>query len=55
MTYALGRALTAADRPAIDRVVWHAGRNGYRISSLVIALVRSDPFLMRRVHAGGAP
>jgi hypothetical protein len=54
LTYGLGRSLRPADRAAVERAVRHAGRNGYRFSSLVIALVRSDPFLMRRVRAGGA-
>jgi hypothetical protein len=55
LVYALGRALTPADRPAVDRIVRHAGRNGYRLSSLVIALVRSDPFQKQNDRPGGAP
>jgi hypothetical protein len=55
MTYALGRGLTPTDRTAVDRVVRHARRNGYRFSSLVIAVVRSDPFLERRTPSGGIP
>jgi len=55
MTYALGRSLRAADRSSVNRIVRHAARNGYRFSSLIIALVRSDPFLMRRVAEGGTP
>ena len=34
MTYALGRGLTPADRPEVDRIVRHTCRNGYRFSSL---------------------
>jgi mono/diheme cytochrome c family protein len=55
LVYALGRGLTPADRPAVNRIVRHAGRNGYRISSLVIALVRSDLFQKRNARPGGAP
>jgi hypothetical protein len=44
MTFALGRSVASSDRVELDRVVRHARRNGYRISSLVIALVRGDPF-----------
>jgi hypothetical protein len=55
LVYALGRPLTPADRPAVDRIVRHAGRNGHRVSSLVIALVRSDPFQKRNSRPGGAP
>jgi hypothetical protein len=51
LVYALGRGLTPADRPAVNRIVRHAGRNGYRVWSLVIALVRSEPFQKR----GGVP
>jgi hypothetical protein len=55
LVYALGRRLTPADRPAVNRIVRHAGRNGHRLSSLVIALVRSDPFQKRPLSPGGAP
>jgi hypothetical protein len=47
MTYGLGRSLTLADRPAIERIVRHAARNDYRFSSLIIAIVRSEQFLNR--------
>jgi hypothetical protein len=50
-TYGLGRSLGPADRSAVERVIRHAARNDYRFSSLVIALVRSDPFQMRRARA----
>jgi hypothetical protein len=55
LVYALGRELAPADRPAVQRIVRHAGRHGYRFSSLMIALVRSDPFLKRNSRSGGAP
>jgi hypothetical protein len=55
LVYGLGRELTAADRPAVNRIVRHAARNGYRFSSLVIAVVRSDPFQKRDFQRGGAP
>jgi hypothetical protein len=55
LVYSLGRGLTPADRPAVNRIVRHAGRNGYRFSSLVIALVRSDPFQKRNIRPGGVP
>jgi hypothetical protein len=50
LTYALGRPLASADRPAVDQIAHHAARNGCRFSSLTIALVRSDAFQMRRVR-----
>jgi hypothetical protein len=55
LVYALGRPLTAADRPAVDRIVRHAGRNGYRFSSLLVALVRSDLFLQPGHRPGAVP
>jgi hypothetical protein len=55
LVYALGRPLTPADRLAVDRIVRHAARNGHRLSSLVIALVRSNPFQKRNTRPGGAP
>jgi hypothetical protein len=45
MTYALGRPLSSADQPVLNAIVQHAARRDYRFSSLVIALVRSRPFL----------
>jgi hypothetical protein len=47
LTYALGRGLTAADMPAVRRVVGDAERQEYRFSSLVLGIVRSVPFGMR--------
>jgi hypothetical protein len=47
MTYALGRQLTAADMPTARSIVRSAAEDDYRFSSLVLALVMSDPFQMR--------
>ncbi len=55
LVYALGRGLTPADRPAVDRIVRHKARNGHRFSSLVVAVVRSDPFQKRNSRPGGVP
>ncbi|OWK45711.1 DUF1592 domain-containing protein [Fimbriiglobus ruber] len=55
LTYALGRSLRAADRAAVDRITRHAIRSEFKFSSLVVALVRSDPFQKRRVTEGSAP
>ncbi len=48
MTYALGRGVDAADMPAIRRIVREAAASDYRWSSLVLGIVRSIPFQMRR-------
>jgi hypothetical protein len=55
LAYALGRALTPADRSAVDRIVRHPSHNGHRVSSLVIALVRGDLFQERAPHSGVTP
>jgi len=47
LTYALGRGLTAADMPAVRTIVRDAQREDYRVSSIVLGIVRSVPFQMR--------
>jgi len=47
MTYALGRALTAADMPAARAIVRQAAEADYRFSALVLGVVTSDAFQMR--------
>ncbi|HEY8380068.1 MAG TPA: DUF1585 domain-containing protein, partial [Nannocystis sp.] len=46
--YALGRALGLSDVPYIDDVVADFAANDRRFSDLVVALVTSEPFRMRR-------
>jgi mono/diheme cytochrome c family protein len=48
MTYALGRGVRAADMPAIRRIVRDASSADYRWSALIVNLVKSAPFQMRR-------
>ena len=48
LTYALGRGLDHHDAPAIRKVVRHAATNDYRFSSLVLGIIESTPFQMRR-------
>jgi hypothetical protein len=47
MTYALGRALTADDMPAVRAVMREAARSNYRFSAIVTGIVTSAPFRMR--------
>jgi hypothetical protein len=47
MTYALGRALTAADMPTARAIVREAAKADYRFSAFVLGVVTSDPFQMR--------
>ncbi len=48
MIYGLGRGLEYYDRPVIERTVAETARGDYRVSSLIQAIVRSEPFRLRR-------
>ncbi len=47
LTYALGRGLEPTDGPAIRAVVRAAQADDFRLSSLILAIVKSTPFQMR--------
>jgi len=55
LTYALGRPLEYYDMPVVRRIVQSAARNDYRFSSLVMGIVSSEPFQMRRALEQGQP
>jgi Protein of unknown function (DUF1588)/Protein of unknown function (DUF1592)/Protein of unknown function (DUF1585) len=46
--YAIGRGLEYYDKRSIDRVTEQLAKNDYRFSALVIEIVKSDPFRLRR-------
>ena len=48
LTYALGRGVEHTDAPAVRTIVRDAARNGYRWSSVLLGVVKSTPFQMRR-------
>jgi hypothetical protein len=48
MIYALGRGVDHGDAPAVRQVVQQLARDDYRWSSLVLGIVQSDQFQMRR-------
>ena len=48
LTYALGRGLEYYDAPTVRSIVREARRKNYRFSSLVVGIVNSAPFRMRR-------
>jgi mono/diheme cytochrome c family protein len=50
MTYALGRGLERSDRRAVKAVAKQVGAEGYRFSSLVLAIVNNQAFQMRRAE-----
>jgi hypothetical protein len=56
LTYALGRGVEYFDAPAIRKITADAARDNYRFTTLMIGIVESTPFQMRRrgVNAEGA-
>jgi hypothetical protein len=48
LPFGLGRGVEYYDGPAIRKIVREAGPNGYRFSSLIVGIVKSVPFQMRR-------
>jgi hypothetical protein len=48
MTYALGRRVEYYDMPAVRQIVRDAARDDYRFSSIVMGIVKSAPFQMRK-------
>ena len=55
LMYAVGRASRYYDMPAIRTIGREAARNNYRFSSIVTAIVNSDPFQMRVKKAEETP
>jgi mono/diheme cytochrome c family protein len=49
LLYALGRNLDYYDMPAVRKIVHGAAEDDYRFSSLLMGVVTSDPFQMRRI------
>jgi hypothetical protein len=54
LTYALGRGLEYYDMPSVRAVVREAAGNQYRFSSLVVGIVKSVPFEMKKAQAPAA-
>ena len=54
MAYALGRRVEYYDQPAIREIVRRAELDDYRISSLVLGVVKSDAFRMKQAVAAAA-
>jgi hypothetical protein len=48
MTYALGRGVEYYDAPAVRAILRDAAAQNYRLSSIVLGIVKSAPFQMRR-------
>jgi hypothetical protein len=48
MTYALGRGVEPYDQPAVDRIVADLRKDNAKFSTLIVGIIRSTPFQMRR-------
>jgi hypothetical protein len=53
LTYALGRGTEYYDQPTIRQITAAAAREDHRWSALIVGIVRSAPFLMRRAGQAG--
>jgi len=51
MTYALGRGVDYRDMPAVRAIMRESARDHYRFSSLILGVVNSTPFQMRKPQA----
>jgi hypothetical protein len=49
LTYALGRGVEAADRPAVEKISKAVAADHNRFNRMVLEIVESDPFLRRTV------
>src|SRR5262249_40476575 len=47
LTYALGRGLEYYDRCAVDKILNALDKNDYRFSTILVEVVKSEPFQMR--------
>jgi hypothetical protein len=48
MTYALGRGVEYYDEPAVRTILRDARASDYKFSSIVLGIINSTPFRMRR-------
>jgi len=53
LTFALGRGVEYYDAPAVREIVRDAERDDYRFSSVILGIVKSIPFQMRRAENEG--
>jgi len=48
LTFALGRGVEYYDAPAVRKIVRDTAKDGYRFSSIILGIVKSTPFQMRK-------
>ena len=51
LAFALGRGVEYYDRPTLRRIVREARASDYRWSSIMLGIVKSTPFQMRRAES----
>jgi hypothetical protein len=54
LTYALGRGVEEYDHPVIRKIVHEASTDDQKWSSIILGIVNSNPFQMRRVKDGNS-
>jgi hypothetical protein len=54
LTYALGRGVDHADRPAVDKICEETRKGNDSMSAIILAIVGSEPFQMRPHRVAGA-
>jgi len=52
LTYALGRGVEEYDHPVLRQIKREAASDNYRWSSIILGIVNSAPFQLRRVSDG---
>jgi hypothetical protein len=52
LTYALGRGMERSDRCHIEAIAKQIAKEEYRFASLIVEIVKSDPFQKRRARGG---
>jgi hypothetical protein len=51
LTYALGRGVEYYDAPAVRGILREAAPTDYRFASIILGIVKSAPFQMRRIES----
>ena len=51
LTYALGRGLMHYDMPAVRQILRETADEKFRLQSIILSVVRSDPFQLRRTRS----
>jgi hypothetical protein len=55
LSYAISRSVTYYDMPTVRHLAHEASQDGYRWSSVVLGIINSEPFQMRRVSDRESP